>query len=79
MTQVYFQNKWMTHDQVRKVRDGEVKKAPQKAPIEEKVKTPEVVVEDSLIALREQFEAKTGQPVPNRYKNDGKWISSKLI
>ena len=87
---VRYKNRWMTHDEVRKLRDGESKvdssttdvlitEIPSLSSITE-VKNEGVVEtpQKDLETLREEFKAKFGQSVSNRYKNDTEWIIQKL-
>ena len=87
---VRYKNRWMTHDEVRKLRDEESKvdssttdvlttDIPSLSSITE-VKNEGVVEtpQKDLETLREEFKAKFGQSVSNRYKNDTEWIIQKL-
>ena len=87
---VRYKNRWMTHDEVRKLRDEESKvdssttdvlttDIPSLSSItEDKIEKVEQLLSKSLEEIREEFKAKFGQSVSNRYKNDTEWIIQKL-
>ena len=80
---VRYKNRWMTHDEVRKLKNEETPQVstaiPSLSSITE-VKNEEVVEvpQKDLETLREEFQVKFGQSVSNRYKNDSDWIIQKL-